>query len=437
VRRLEEAVRRVRAGEDVDVTAAAEDADFGTASATPDAERSVRPASDDDERWTRLLIDVPAGGQEIIDAGLALARKAIERPTAPKWELLEWIAAEVRSCGDWAVDCETLRAPGAQGSDASAGLGSLDMLGESLDDHCAYWASIVQVPPIEAPDADARLLRDPKLIDAKLRRHIAMLERWDLLFGHLALVFKTIRGWEIAGFHSLAHYSRERLGMAARTVEQRIALEGRLYDLPALRAALLDGRISYEKARLIARHSDRASLETRIDEAQRATCIALRRRFEADDDAQMSARRKFKAVVPWRVACDVEDAFRTIRQRSAAPLSSGECLVAMFADFIDVWTPLLARRTTLQKRVLERDGYLCQVPGCSRAAAHAHHIQSRAAGGPDEMWNLTSLCAAHHLRGVHMGRLRVTGRAPDQLRWTLKGALPEIEGRWPAVAVAA
>jgi hypothetical protein len=280
-------------------------------------------------------------------------------------------------------------------------------------------------------------LRDPKIIDAELRRHIAMLRRWDLLFGHFALIFKSIRGWEITGFHSLAQYSRERLGMAARTVEQRIALEQRLYDLPALRAALLDGRVSYEKARLIAMHSDGAAVQDRIDEAQRVTCIALRRSFQADEDAQMSARGKFRAVVPRGVACDLEDAFRMVRQRAPMPLTAGECLVAMFANFIDVWTPLLARRTTLQKRVLERDGYVCQVPGCSRAAAHAHHIQSRAAGGPDEMWNLTSLCAAHHLRGVHMGRLKVTGRAPDQLRWTLKGALPAIEGGWSGVAVAA
>jgi hypothetical protein len=30
-----------------------------------------------------------------------------------------------------------------------------------------------------------------------------------------------------------------------------------------------------------------------------------------------------------------------------------------------------------------------------------------------------SLCAVHHLRGVHMGRLRVSGTAPDRLRWEL------------------
>jgi len=41
----------------------------------------------------------------------------------------------------------------------------------------------------------------------------------------------------------------------------------------------------------------------------------------------------------------------------------------------------------------------------------------RSQGGTDDEWNLISVCAVHHLRGIHMGRLRVTGRAPDELRW--------------------
>jgi hypothetical protein len=41
---------------------------------------------------------------------------------------------------------------------------------------------------------------------------------------------------------SFAHYCAERLGMAARTVEQRVWLERRLYALPPLRRALREGR---------------------------------------------------------------------------------------------------------------------------------------------------------------------------------------------------
>ena len=95
-----------------------------------------------------------------------------------------------------------------------------------------------------------------------------------------------------------------------------------------------------------------------------------------------------------------------------------------------VWKPILAERNTLQKRVLARDRGFCQVPGCSRAATQAHHIDDRSAGGADEPWNLVSLCAAHHLHGVHLGYIRVSGRAPHGLRWQLGvrlGAAPLVE----------
>jgi hypothetical protein len=43
------------------------------------------------------------------------------------------------------------------------------------------------------------------------------------------------------------------------------------------------------------------------------------------------------------------------------------------------------------------------------------------------MVNLISLCATHHLRGVHMGRVRIRGLPPDRLRWELgigEGGVP-------------
>jgi 5-methylcytosine-specific restriction endonuclease McrA len=69
--------------------------------------------------------------------------------------------------------------------------------------------------------------------------------------------------------------------------------------------------------------------------------------------------------------------------------------------------------------VLERDRHLCTVPGCTREAGDAHHVVFRSHGGGDETWNQTGLCPPHHLHGVHRGYLRVTGRAPDGLRFAM------------------
>jgi len=71
-------------------------------------------------------------------------------------------------------------------------------------------------------------------------------------------------------------------------------------------------------------------------------------------------------------------------------------------------------------RVFARDGWRCTVPGCtSYRNLHAHHVTFRSRGGSDEDANLTTLCAAHHQRGVHGGVIRITGRAPEGLVFEL------------------
>ncbi len=105
-------------------------------------------------------------------------------------------------------------------------------------------------------------------------------------------------------------------------------------------------------------------------------------------------------------------------------MPAGECLELAARHFIDTWKEPLKERSTLQRRVLERERGLCQAPGCSRAAAHAHHIVYRSRGGSDRESNLLSLCAGHHLHGVHRGYIRVKGEA----RARSPGASPDSSG---------
>jgi hypothetical protein len=103
-------------------------------------------------------------------------------------------------------------------------------------------------------------------------------------------------------------------------------------------------------------------------------------------------------------------------------LTPSQALERIADHFIATWEPQLQERNTVQKRVLERDRGLCQVPGCSRAALHVHHVEYRSHGGADAPGNLVSLCAGHHLHGVHAGHVRVRGQAPDRLAWSV----PEV-----------
>jgi len=264
------------------------------------------------------------------------------------------------------------------------------------------------------------LSADPRRLDTELRRLAAFRKRWDEAVGHVAMIFRAMQGWRRLDFASFEHYCAERLGLGVRCVEQRAALERRLYELPQLRHALREGRLFYEKARLIARYAGDEPIDVWIERAERMTCIALRRELQRAEETHSCARDEFDVWAPRPIVGLVALAFCAARKAARRPISSGECLAVNGAHFLRTWTPeAIRKRATLQAKILERDGGVCQVPGCSKAADHAHHIEYRSRGGSDDPSNLTSVCATHHLQGIHRGRIRVTGKAPDQLRWEL------------------
>jgi hypothetical protein len=138
--------------------------------------------------------------------------------------------------------------------------------------------------------------------------------------------------------------------------------------------------------------------------------------------------------MPRGVRILLETAFAAARTLARKWIPESECLRMILQHFVDTWEPVLKQRNTLQRRVLARDRGYCQVPICSLAAAQGHHIDYRSAGGSDEPENLVSLCAGHHLHGVHMGYVRVRGKAPDRLHWQLgvRPGMPPLEEFLPA-----
>jgi hypothetical protein len=133
----------------------------------------------------------------------------------------------------------------------------------------------------------------------------------------------------------------------------------------------------------------------------------------------------------------------TVRSRLCAvrgrAVSQGQAFDAMLDCALAAWM----RRDPSARRpdpVIERDGYLCAIPGCSsRRSLHDHHVAFRSAGGSDDPSNRITLCAFHHQRCLHAGRLRVRGRAPDDLVFELglrPGAPPLARYRSGDVALA-
>ncbi|HXI03412.1 MAG TPA: HNH endonuclease [Candidatus Saccharimonadales bacterium] len=111
-----------------------------------------------------------------------------------------------------------------------------------------------------------------------------------------------------------------------------------------------------------------------------------------------------------------------LRFRCVERLEEWEALALVLRRFADVWDNRETRRQRRENPILERDGWRCMVPWCRSMGTgrlHVHHLIRRSEGGTDAPWNLITLCAACHLRLLHDGRIRVTGRAPDDLLWEL------------------
>ena len=116
------------------------------------------------------------------------------------------------------------------------------------------------------------------------------------------------------------------------------------------------------------------------------------------------------------VLCSVR---RMLERETQRPATPGEALSWISAHVVEAWGTR-DRSVRRAHRIFARDGWRCAVPGCSKLRSlHAHHVVYRAQGGKEDGENLVTLCAAHHLRGVHGGALRIRGLAPHALRFEL------------------
>ena len=94
-------------------------------------------------------------------------------------------------------------------------------------------------------------------------------------------------------------------------------------------------------------------------------------------------------------------------------LSPEDCLCVLVVGFQATYTEFERKLQAQRRRALRRARYRCQAPGCrSRRGLHVHHVIFRSQGGSNDDSNLVVLCPCHHLRGVHGGKMRVSGSAP-------------------------
>jgi hypothetical protein len=377
----------------------------------------------DEKKWHRMVLELEGEDRKVVDKALELAGKAL-RANAPRRQRIEAIAQEY--LGSHPPPALPLSLSKGQGE--REGKNIYELLGttprpprdlrEWLETEFNRWSFLRFSDPVPAPVAGVDDWDRAHRIDERLRELDAMRRGWDDLLCHLSMLLVNTGVWRDMQFRDLAHYATERLGMSGRAIEKRAWLERRLWNFPALRKAMRDGRLGYEKARLVARCSDPAFIGAWIAKAGKMKVIELSRAVDADQDATLRARGELDVRLPEDVRTVFRDACRAVREVLGRWAGVSECLVVLCRHFVETYQDELRARTKAQ-RVMERDGGLCTCPGCSKAADNVHHVEYRSHGGGDEEANLTSLCLAHHLHGVHNGHVRVSGTAPDGLDWEL------------------
>jgi hypothetical protein len=286
-------------------------------------------------------------------------------------------------------------------------------------------------------------------LDARLCRAIRLEARHLAKLAGLLELVASHRLYRAAGFNGLDAYAEDRLAMAPSQARAlvRVARAGRVF--PPLRAAFAAGRISWVQAHALipllfeaaaARHraawlahAARVSVRRLRDDVERALALGDFALPESEFIAlQTGANPRSRADsvrLFFAASDDVAHLFRAtlamvqrrIERIRGRPSSASEALDAMLEHALAVWGAYPPLATVAREhRVFARDGWRCTVPGCSSYRnLHGHHIVFRSAGGGDELANVTTLCAWHHQRGVHAGRVRCTGAAPHALRFEL------------------
>jgi hypothetical protein len=374
-----------------------------------DLERAVRkegaePPCDTFE-VENLWLRMDASQQDRLDRALAMARANVGA-AAPEWQCLEVLCQEwLGSYGLWQP---------------------LEEAASTLTTEPNLRASAVARQLAALAEVDrGRPEEDAFGLDARLLRLLAAHRGFDEAFGVVAEQIVSQRVWESLGFANQEEYCRERLQVSARTLRQAAALERRLQPLPELRAAFAEGRLSFVKANLISRQATPENVAALIEEAESTTWQQLRRAADESEQRQNRAAGVRRLWGPKDAAATLAIAIECAQAHFAAvtgeTIDAAEALARISDHFVEVWSDHGERRWVPPARRQARlrlEG-LCEVPGCTRAARHLHHMRFRSQGGSDEADNLVALCVPHHLRGVHAGYLSVSGCAGDRLVWAM------------------
>jgi hypothetical protein len=438
--------------------------------ATQDALREDALDQVDGEPCAYLRIRCPARVRSLWRTVYELASRS-SGSVLSAWQALEMVAAEAMS----AVDPARLGTAASEGFQRLAADEVPSSQAEAATDDCLAELR-TRLLMANAPARDGRLTHDlqamlggakpaddlsPAGLDRELRASLHAIQGIDWQMGSLLRTFTELRLYRNAGYPTIAEYVKERLGISARRARGLVRLEADgSAERSELAGAYRTGRISWVRAlvllpilseehaaawieragevtvrRLMEEVSWASDLRDRAGDAigmappplgatlewSDAEAIRqMRARFDSDPETMARIMHTTPTVEvtlgfsgPVSVMAFVADVMSAHRQPLEAPWRAFE---RMLLHAKEIWEAVPHHRNPVH----ERDGWRCRVPACgSRRNLQEHHLLFRSQGGDNAQSNRISICAWHHLRGIHRGILRAYGDATGEVRWQL------------------
>jgi hypothetical protein len=304
------------------------------------------------------------------------------------------------------------------------------------------WTALREAVPEDIAGLDTDLdALDSFTLDARMRDVVRAMRRIDWQMGRLLRVFLDRRLYRLMLFPSAARYLTERLGISARKARALVAVERKTWEAEPFGTAYRAGDLSWVRALTIL---PVVGERTAAAWVERATAVPVRRLADevewaltirdgltpiapppagaslAIDERQLCARPEWEfpdAEITFSAPVSVVALFRTAILAFAHPhdsLVGG--LESLLLHVKAEWDGQPRHRNP----IFARDGWRCAVPVCTaRRELHDHHLVLRSRGGGNGRENRITLCVWHHLRGIHGGRVRAEGEAPDAVIWEI------------------
>jgi hypothetical protein len=327
------------------------------------------------------------------------------------------------------------------------------------DTECWEFLAWERHPARLMPDDEAEMARATSS-PREVRRRLLYLSRLErVLDSRLAVLLATLKRHRLARrlqFHGFKHYVKERLRLCTRRAYYLMGLGARMEERPPLEAAFREGELSWLQAMLLGKlpagspalpawiARARAITVRRLEQEVARALVAMAQPGaqaaaawppedpvsgpgeKAPPEVQATTRPvsppeevevQVTIFMPPDVASLVERAVESVRELSGfRGLEVWQCLDVMIEHFRASREPEVEREEARSdRRIFVRDGWRCQMPGCTSSAMglHDHHIVFRSRGGTDDEDRRLAACVFCHLRLIHGGFIRVSGKVSE------------------------